>query len=398
MKSIFIFNPETDIVLGLDTDSYTPNKNIANFRKRLSLLPSLYAEKGDTVLIPDSVKDDEIVNLPFFDITNAKGLNILRWNDLKKISIFNDPPSPSIFKPWGWNKEMHRKLTALPVPETTLPSLSCIEKLRSLSHRSLTVDFFMYFDSFKDSVNASGITPPCYLSTMESVMNFIDAHGLFCLKAPWSSSGRGVIFSLHNKKEKILEWAGGVLKSQGGLMGEVFYQKRIDFASEWFVKDGTVVYCGLSLFQSDERGKYTGNRLLPQKEIKEYLKEESEWSDIYLIRQRDFIEKFISPYYSGPLGFDMLVTENGSINPCVEINLRQTMGNVAIEVEKQISETSQPDMAKMIKRYFPDGIFSVNKFFKYTDSRNNFILNIQDNNERQKNNKYYRERKCGVSS
>lgn len=38
--------------------------------------------------------------------------------------------------------------------------------------------------------------------------------------------------------------------------------------------------------------------------------------------------------YTGPLGVDMLITDNHAVHPMVEINLRRTMGHVAIDMYK----------------------------------------------------------------
>ncbi len=48
--------------------------------------------------------------------------------------------------------------------------------------------------------------------------------------------------------------------------------------------------------------------------------------------QRQAIDKFIAPYYSGCLGIDMLCDEAGRINACVEVNIRHTMGFVAMSM------------------------------------------------------------------
>lgn len=373
MKSIFIFNPETDIVLGLDTDSYTPNKSITNFRKTLSLLPALHAEKGDAIMIMDNIEEGIIEKLPFFNLVKAKDIALLRYHELKKYFNSTEDHGHSFFKkregnlkrnewkvkPWGWNKEIYRKLLALHIPSITIPTPEYIKNLRILSHRRLTIDYFHSLNSLSSS-SASPISTPLYLDNSKDVKSFIDSHNSFCMKAPWSSSGRGVIFSQNNRREKMIEWARGVLNTQGGVMAEEFYQKKIDFASEWMITEGKAKYCGLSLFQSDHRGKYSGNRLIPQDEIENILKAESEWSSEILSQQKVFIENAISPFYNGPLGFDMLVTDKGYVNPCVEINLRQTMGHVAIEVEKQMSATMNPKIIEILKIYFPNHVFSLN--------------------------------------
>ena len=353
MKSVFIFNPETDIVLGLNKDSYTPNKHIAYFRKRLSLLPALYANAGDIIVVTGS-EDNEFSFYPFFDIAEAKELRIVRLDNLK--SFINDESEPIAFRPWGWNREILKRLSRNHISFTLLPSLSFIERLRILSNRRLTIDFFKkycYDNKFQS---------PRYLQTIEDIDDFIDSTPSFCLKAPWSSSGRGVIFSNSLSRNKIIEWAGGILKTQGGVMGENFYPRKMDFASEWIVTDKEIEYSGLSLFKSDNNGKYCGNRLLPQHEIENIIHTNSDWSPKILNCQKDFIRTYIQPFYQGPLGFDMLVTEDGYINPCVEINIRYTMGHVAIAVERQMTNDTNPDIAHLLKEKFHDGIFSVQDY------------------------------------
>jgi hypothetical protein len=36
--------------------------------------------------------------------------------------------------------------------------------------------------------------------------------------------------------------------------------------------------------------------------------------------------------YSGPFGIDMMIIKDGFLHPCVEINLRRTMGHVALSL------------------------------------------------------------------
>lgn len=360
MSSIFLFNPETDIVLGLDAVSYTPNKQIALFRKRLSLLPAIYAENGDYILIHDNISEKDISSLPFFDIARTKGVKIIKSEYLKSEKYRDSllKHGPCSFQPWGWNKGILKLVSNLKLPIDPPVSQSYIDQLRILSNRRLTEVFF------RNCVASNIFQTPLYLATTQDVESFIESNPLFCLKAPWSSSGRGVIFSNSYPNEQIMHWAEGVVNTQGGVMGELYYPRKIDFASEWIIKDGRIEYCGLSLFQTDSKGKYCGNRLIPQKEIKRILIDNSDWSDSFLNIQKDFIERYIFPFYSGPLGFDMLVTENGYTNPCVEINIRNTMGHVALQIEKQISDESNHELASMLKGYFRDGIFSVMNFVK----------------------------------
>ena len=167
MKSVFIFNPETDIVLGLNKDSYTPNKHIAYFRKRLSLLPALYANAGDIIVVTGS-EDNEFSFYPFFDIAEAKELLIVRLDNLK--SFINDESEPIAFRPWGWNREILKRLSRIifPSPYSHRCRLlnDCVffqtEDSQLISSRSIvTIINFNHPDIFKQlKISTISLIPP----------------------------------------------------------------------------------------------------------------------------------------------------------------------------------------------------------------------------------------------
>lgn len=196
---------------------------------------------------------------------------------------------------------------------------------------------------------------------MEEAAAYIDSCIDFCIKAPWSSSGRGLLFSQTLSREKTLEWIFGVIRSQGFAIGEKKYIRKLDFASEWFVEDGIPVFIGFSIFSSSNRGKYQGNLILPQKKLNERIIKECRWTDGILKLQKEFISSMISNEYSGPVGIDMLATPDGEINPCVEINLRHTMGHVAIEISNVIKDLSCPILSSLYRKYCPENFMDLKK-------------------------------------
>ncbi|MDY4966911.1 MAG: hypothetical protein SO094_00910, partial [Prevotella sp.] len=55
----------------------------------------------------------------------------------------------------------------------------------------------------------------------------------------------------------------------------------------------------------------------------------------------DWMSREINGQYVGPFGVDMMIikTQSGlKVNPCVEINLRRTMGHVALSLSPTIRE------------------------------------------------------------
>ena len=48
--------------------------------------------------------------------------------------------------------------------------------------------------------------------------------------------------------------------------------------------------------------------------------------------------EMVAPHDTGPLGVDMLAGNDGTLNPCIELNLRRTMGFVARDVFNRLHE------------------------------------------------------------
>lgn len=358
---IYIFNPETDFALGHNRRFYTPSKSVVRFRDQFALLPILIADPGDRILITSSQRFN-LSDLPFFPLLEAKDVLPLFPNELSSLltDLSGEKTSSLIsFSPWGWNPALLHYLENTGTPPSLLPDSTFVDHIRELSNRRLTTVFYSeYGDRFPD------IYSPSYLATREDLEIFAKEEENFVLKAPWSSSGRGIVISTEMENEKIMEWGTGTIRSQGGVMGEHLYDVKLNFASEWNIEGREITYLGLSLFKTSGRGKYKGNLLFSQSEISKILTENSDWSDEILEVQKEFIERNIAPNYTGPLGFDMLSTTSGAINPCVEVNIRHTMGHIAIRVEREMNNKSQSKVGKFLHEYFPDNIFNLENLIK----------------------------------
>lgn len=129
-------------------------------------------------------------------------------------------------------------------------------------------------------------------------------------------------------------------------MVEPYYKKVKDFALEFRSKGGgSVEYCGLSIFETN-KSSYAGNLVACEDEKMSMLCKYLPESLVETVKQR-LIEYFsLMPFarYEGPLGVDMMVVAGGNagrflLHPCVEINVRRTMGHVA---NSQYSSPAEP--------------------------------------------------------
>lgn len=322
-KTLFIFNPEHDFALAVGSDNYTPPAEVVKIRNKYSLLPATYAGDGDFIIVPDDVISKDISSLPWYKNVLQKNLTILHWKDLP-----NNFEKISRILPWGWDHAIHKELKINGVNPILLPSLEEIGRIRELSHRRNTITFR---NTIADILNEDVINPPVELFSVREVERILERENIYFFKAPWSSSGRGIVVTDHITRKGLLEWSHGIIRRQGSVMVEKAWNRIFDFASEWWIKNGEAKFLGYAVFRSSSRGKYHGNVEVTQEEMIELIKKEvPTFHEGIIESQKKALNLHISPFYSGPLGIDMLADNDGLINPCVEINLRFTMGHLPI--------------------------------------------------------------------
>ena len=170
--------------------------------------------------------------------------------------------------------------------------------------------------------------------SVDEVRNYCERYGQTVLKAPWSSSGRGVYWTDANFTQSVSGWIKRVIDKQGSIMAEKALKRRMDFAMEFRVVDQKTEFVGYSLFITEKSGMYRGNRLMSNEDILAELGKKVDVEEIDAAKKSltRFIDGHIAHTYYGYIGVDMFIyEENGEmrLNPVVEINLRMTMGVVA---------------------------------------------------------------------
>ena len=324
MKS-FIFNPENDLALASGSRVYTPPQNAALLAHCGALLPMWLAGTGDTVIADKSGVEDWIDKIgSMFDLD---------------VNVSPIAPSQSKGEPWGWSPAIITTLTRAGIDRLNLPDDSAIERMRQLSHRRTSIEI-------NRNLALRGITTPPPAIEAFNQKEMVDAikqfKGNFVMKSPWSSTGRGVFLSSRTNVNAILTNAEGIIRRQGSVIIEPLLDRQSDFAMLFYAKNGKVSYRGLSLFDTIGTA-YTGNLLLPETTMVKLI--EDQLNDINLSVISAELETVLSDIikndYTGWLGIDMMIQTNRQLAPCIEINLRKTMGVVAMILrDKFISEGS----------------------------------------------------------
>lgn len=338
MKQLHYYYPQVDLAMASNNSNYTAPAIVRQIQERDALLPAIYAQIGDYILMPRTVRNENISSLNYYELVQKKNLQLLSFSELKNIDY-----SDIDITPWGWSLSLRNRLLQYGVAENKIPTLLWINKLRELSHRRLTIAANKH--SAFDHIRRYMCDLPIEFADKHDAMQWIGKQQDVYLKAPWSSSGHGVfhLSSEHtpqpyfNRRCKLAEeWLSGTISRQGSVMAEKGLKRELDFATEWEIeKNGQIKLIGLSVFNTDVNGHYLGQVSANQSEIYKMIYNKLQQYSKVLIEditnaQRHMLADLVAPYYYGPAGIDMIIAKDGIIAPCVELNLRMTMGRAFI--------------------------------------------------------------------
>lgn len=124
-----------------------------------------------------------------------------------------------------------------------------------------------------------------------------------------------------------------------------------NFAALFKASDEALEFKGISVFFNNFDTNYGGNMVAPQHYLYHYLTKyvNIEKLNATLELTSKVVNKIFAPiigFYNGWVGVDMMIHDNNGeaeIAPCIEINLRTTMGVVALKIaESRIFDDCSP--------------------------------------------------------
>lgn len=332
MMTLYIFNPEHDIALASGLSHFTAPRAGRQLRHDLSFLPIIWAKTGDAVLVDDTgLASRTAASLGI----GCEGAWLTRQSAAQYIAAH---PGRIVAEPWGWDAPLVTGLRRIGFTDGMLPDGRQTAQIRQCSHRLWALTHML--KPLRGIRETAGMAwPACRIDDVEQA---ISQYGTVVIKVPWSSSGRGVrIISKAQLTTGLRGWMARIVAQQGCVMIEPFYRKLIDTGMEFSIdSSGEVSYEGASLFET-MNGAYAGNRIDSEQAKEQYLFQfipKALWLETRTALL-DLLHRELSPFYRGMLGVDMMVVETGGglrLHPCVELNLRTTMGHVALQLHRRL--------------------------------------------------------------
>lgn len=334
---LHIFNPESDLALACFDPNFIPPASARLMAKDLACLPMWWANEGDRVLL-DSLEDvyewKKMIGDIFPNVECIAGRLIPEYS---KVQV------------WGWNPMLVRKLSRDGIQQDILPDGKALMTYRNLSNRVHAVKLL------KDILNGDSwlrkkwsgklCGQSFYCQDEEDIAEHVMSWEHTILKAPWSGSGKGLRLGYGQYELPLSGWCRRILREQGAVVVEPLYDRKHDFALEFYSNGkGQVTYVGLSLFLTTQRGTYVGNRVVSEEKSVKWL---VQYIDVEMFEDikkclQDELSQRIGAVYEGFLGVDMMLcgvegVKEWCVHPCVEINMRRTMGLVAVHLSRLLS-------------------------------------------------------------
>lgn len=342
MPRLYLFNPGHEEALrSSQHQSYTPPKVVRQMMYDLYELSYLLMEWGDYVLRPKDLKLDD------FLLYDYEG---------REVSPLSIKQRPLSLEMWALEPFMRGRIeewASRYALQLSLPTIT--EAYYQLSHRSLALKLLRHLSSCYPIPQQ--LYPRWFYGeeAPELLQHWVHEHASngtlslgVILKRPFTSSGRGVMElsaqQASSEAHALIEQA----RRGHGISLEPRLEVVRNYALLFYLSLGEAKHRYISTFDTDPRGgtAYTCNLLIPQSKQRSELEELlphslnwEQWIEVYC----SFLRQHVAPYYSGWVGVDLFSYTDSTgalcLHPCVEINLRCTMGVLAAQASEILRET-----------------------------------------------------------
>ena len=236
---------------------------------------------------------------------------------------------------WGWDQVVRQRLLNMGIDPSLLPDDEMLERIRNLSHRRTSLEMNAFLKQKLSGQERLAYPFQTEIRDMEQLLQTVRKHGSCIVKAPWSSSGKGLrrLYDGEVTGNELGRIARLIAK-QGSVIVESLDEVVLDFAMLFETDGQNTSFRGYSLFEN-ERCAYSRGILAGDTHIHNLLASYVGAGLVIELREAlsAFLNRLLCGSYRGPLGVDMYICRSPRgeylLRPCVEINLRLTMGFVA---------------------------------------------------------------------
>ncbi len=375
---LFLYNPTCEMAIANGQVSYMPPRNLALFEYDMASFPFVFGNSNDFILVPNR-EDHTLAHL-----------EEIGWEIPSLVVTPEDLPSDVCegleLHPWGWSPAVYSRFSLfMPYLDAAWPrspfyswnaDLAFLLS-RGTGYRFLETLRALYEADEKSYSLLELPDKPIILKNESDLQRIVQTFSLpAVIKTPWSASGRG-LYRIRNVADDPGKspWVKGMLRRQKKLYVEAWQDKVQDVSFHFWLHPHHIEFLGHNFFYTEPSGQFAGCAIgypqnlftLPgdQKRVGEALDQAAHLLAAGLQTLQ------LNHEYTGPLGVDALFfsyPERGGevlLNPCVETNLRYTMGLANVLLKRRLN----PKSTGMLKT----GVFAQNGWSEFCseNSRHN---------------------------
>lgn len=320
---ILTFNPGHEMIPEtIGRQPYTPPPIVRRMMHDLGLLPAwLTDNKDDLLFCPE-----DTCLLPESHPLKPRAQLLSRHNKTEY------PLSSYVWDMWGqspvWRDSIIKQHPDLAVVSAPPYSQELYQRshrqeaalcLQSIGHERLAAHWFTSVEDFLEKQSQLFPTATPLLA-----------------KFPSTSSGRGLVWLTPTPTKKEINTLRKALLRTGTFSVEPVLDIRQDWAAEFYSDGkGKLYFIGLSRFDTNRHGAYLGNRIASQRDLTQELIDTVGTApyETAIRSLQQYLQKRFGSLYTGYIGVDMAVhmaDDQPRLHPCIEINVRYTMGVAAI--------------------------------------------------------------------
>ena len=323
------FNPNAELHARahLNGNDIKMNRFESAIEKDLEILMAAFSKRDDIVLFRElpSVSHLEKLQASGFDLPDAIGENELGNGKLGG------------FRPWAWSPEASQLFE----PFAQQVSKKIKDQWRApvpCSWLSKEIGYLLEkrIGSLEDNRSVC--------RDVEHALSMISNHSVV-YKPGYGCAGKG--FRIANEKTSELEkWLSATIKENGYVIAEPWVQRVEDFSVHYHIENGKVDFLGATKVVNDHRGRFRGIDVAPRwsklidQELAAFLYKEELFGKWYHEIIPEELGSLLDQY-NGPASIDAMVWRDSygklRLRKVVELNVRMTMGRVALDLQKKMA-------------------------------------------------------------
>ena len=359
MQQLYLFNPGHEMEILCGKSHYTPPYSVQKMASDLEMLPIWYGGSGSFTLVRNPKASLFTASLPKVfrpSLSSPMILNLMMKELYRRKKLGEKPKLPPLSANiWGVSprsidafKELKQAGMNVEIPEWK-------EEYVLLTNRQTSAVCLELLQS-KIPIIPS-VQVPSFFSEINQIEEFAAKKSSpYVFKTPFSSSGRGHFWIENNKlDDRAIRWLNSAIKKQGIVSIEPALNRVFDFAAQYYSDgNGQIQYLGLSIFETQAQGQFAGCMLGAQEMLLQRLSEYISSEDyLFLVEQIGLVlNEVVGNKYKGFMGVDMFIykTEDGNyaVHPFVELNLRYTMGLIAMQISRQFIHPQSQGMLRTV--------------------------------------------------